>query len=57
MSRDVALYLEDIQTSCQKILRYIKEKRLYDFQSNDLLAVNCCPKNKINLNDWSLSFQ
>ena len=37
MSRDPKLYLEDIVTSCNKILRYTNGKNFNDFKSHDLL--------------------
>ena len=37
MSRDPKLYLEDILTSCEKILRYTNGKNFEDFKSDDLL--------------------
>ncbi len=37
MSRDPKLYLEDILTSCEKILRYTFGKHFEDFKSDDLL--------------------
>jgi uncharacterized protein with HEPN domain len=35
MSRDTRLYLEDIQTSCKKILRYIKGMEYTKFVKDD----------------------
>ena len=37
MSRDPKLYLEDILSSCNKILRYTDGKSFEDFKSEDLL--------------------
>lgn len=35
MSRDLLLYLEDIESSCQKILRYTHGISFNDFQKDD----------------------
>jgi len=37
MSRDPRLYLEDIQTSCLKIIRYTKGQNLNSFRQSDLV--------------------
>jgi uncharacterized protein with HEPN domain len=35
VSRDVRLYLEDIQLSCKKIIRYIENLGFYEFIADD----------------------